>query len=112
MDLKGLAPLCDRSVLKPALRGTSNSRLLWIVTLRGWWDLVHASNHTSHKVRPVQAMGREGWSEAISSALGISAPSGLAEKKGEEAVGRAEDEEAEVAGSEPGEAASLLISSS
>lgn len=64
------------------------------------------------RVRPVQAMGGEGSSEGISSALGISAPSGLAETKGEEASERAEGEEAEVTGPEPGEAANLPVSSS
>lgn len=55
-------------------------------------------------------MGGEGRSKGISSALGIWALSGLAEKKGEETVGRGE--EAEVAGPEPREAASLPIPSS
>lgn len=59
-----------------------------------------------------QAMGGEGWSEGVSSALGISALPGLAEKKEEEVVERAEGEEAEVTGSEPGEAANLPVSSS
>lgn len=111
MGLRGLALLCDCSVLKLALCGTPNSPLLWMVTLRGWWDLVHVSKHSSPKVRPVQATEGERWSEGTSTALGISGSSGLAEKV-DEAVGRVEGAKAEVVGSEPAETASLLISSS
>lgn len=93
------------------LCGTSNPQLLWMVTLRGWWDLVLA-NHTFHEVRSVQGMGEENWSEGISSALGIPAPSSLAEKRGEEVVGRAKGEEDEAAGSELRETVSIPVSSS
>lgn len=58
------------------------------------------SSHSSHKVRPVQAVGEERCSEGTSSVLGISAMSGLEEK--------GEGEEAE--GSEWGQAARLPIS--
>lgn len=76
-----------------------------------WWDSVHVSKHSSPKVRPVQAMEGEQWSEGTSTALGISGSSGQ-DKKGDEVVGRAEGGKAEVEGSEPAETASLLISSS
>ena len=99
-------------MLKLVLCDTSNSCLRWMATLCGWWDLVHALNHTAHKVSPVQGMGEEGGCDGISSALGISTPSVLAKKKGEDVLERAEGEEAEVAGPEHGEAASLPISSS